>query len=90
MARKILIYSFVSCNINDIKEINDIVKSSYVTIMPLKGVLSVNGQTNHPLQPTYLILRMPPPPPHTLNIDASGGNNPCSLSDVAECSRILD
>ena len=47
---------FVSCNINNIKEINDIVKSSYVKIMPKQGVLSVNGQTNHPFQPTYLIL----------------------------------
>ena len=29
------------------------------------------------------------PPPYTLDIDDSGGNNSCSLSDVAECS-ILD
>ena len=32
----------------------------------------------------------PPPPSHTLDIDDSGGNNSCSLSDVAECSIILD
>ena len=31
-----------------------------------------------------------PPPPYTLNIDDSGGNNSCSLSDVADCSIILD
>ena len=36
--------------------------------------LSVNGQTNHPFQPTYLILWMPPPP-HKLDIDASGGTS---------------
>ena len=36
-----------------------------------------------------LILRMPPPP-YTLDIDDSGGNNSCSLSGVAECSIILD
>ena len=33
---------------------------------------------------------MPPPPPYTLDIDDHGGNNSCSLSDVAECSIILD
>ena len=38
-------------------------------------MLSVNGQINHPFQP--------------LDIDDSGGNNSCSLSDVAECSIIL-
>ena len=34
----------------------------------------------------------PPPTPYTLDIDIddSGGNNSCSLSDVAECSIILD
>ena len=35
-----------------------------------------------------LILWMPPP--YTLDIDDSGGNYSCSLSDVAECSIILD
>ena len=35
-----------------------------------------------------LILWMPPP--YTLYINDSGGNNSCSLSDVAECSIILD
>ena len=29
-------------------------------------------------------------PPPSLDIDASGGSNSCSLSNVAECSRILD
>ena len=33
----------------------------------------------------------PPPPLYTLDIDdRGGGNNSCSLSDVAECSIILD
>ena len=30
------------------------------------------------------------PPPYALDIDASVGNNSCSLSDVAECSIILE
>ena len=30
------------------------------------------------------------PPPYILDIDDSGGNHSCSLSDVAECSIILD
>ena len=30
------------------------------------------------------------PLPYTLDIDESGANNSCSLSDVAECSIILD
>ena len=51
---------FVSCNINNIKEINDIVKASYVKIMPLTSGLSVNGWINDPFQPMCLILWMPP------------------------------
>ena len=39
--------------------------------------------TPHPPNP-------PRHPPHTLDIDDNGVNNSCSLSDVAECSRILD
>ena len=35
-------------------------------------------------------MNAPPPPPFTLDIDDSGGNSSCSLSDVAECSIILD
>ena len=86
---------FVSCNINNIKEINDIVKASYVKIMPLTRSFecewinkspfptNVSDTVNAPPPP-------PPPPPYTLDIDDSGGNNSCSLSDVAECSIILD
>ena len=58
---------FVSCNINNIKEINDIVKASYVKIMPLTRSLECESHTGY-----------------------SGGNNSCSLSDVAECSIILN
>ena len=36
----------------------------------------------------YLILWMLPP--YTLDIDDTGGNNSGSLSDVAECSILLD
>ena len=87
---------FVSCNINNIKEINDIVKASYVKITPLTRSLecewinksslptnvfdTVNATHPHPA----------PIPPHTLDIDVSGGNNSCSWSDVVECSIILD
>ena len=85
---------FVSCNINNIKEINDIVKSSYVKIMPLTRSLECEWTNKSPL-PTNVLDTVnappppPPPPPHILDIDDSGGNNSCSLSDVAECSRIL-
>ena len=62
---------FVSCKKNNIKEINDVEKSSYVKIMPLTRSLQCKW-TNHPFQPTYLIVWMSPPP-HTLDINYSGG-----------------
>ena len=80
---------FVSCNINNIKEIKDIVKSSYVKIMPLTRSLECEWTNKSPL-PTNVFDTVNAPPPHTLDIDDSGGNNSCSLSDVAKCSRILD
>ena len=40
---------FVSCNINNIKEINDIVKSSYVKIMPLTMSLECEWTNKSPL-----------------------------------------
>ena len=82
---------FVSCNINNIKEINDIVKASYVKIMPLTRSLECEWINKSPL-PTNVFdtVNAPPPPPLTLDIDDSGGNNSCSLSDVVECSILLD
>ena len=44
---------------------------------------------NNGMRCMSLYILMPPPPPNTLDIDDSGGNS-CSLSDVAECSIILD
>ena len=82
---------FVSCNINNTKEINDIVKASCVKILPLTR--SVECQWINKLHLRTNVsdtVNAPPPPPYTLDIDDSGGNNPCSLSDVAECSIILD
>ena len=98
MARKILIYSsrvmpkhnpFVSCNINNTKEINDIVKESCVKIMPLTRSVECEWINESPL-PTNVSGTVNAPPPYTMDIDDSGGNNSCSLSDVAECSIILD
>ena len=98
MARKIPIYSsrvclnttlFVSCNINNTKKINDIVKASCVKIMPLTRSVEREWKNKSPL-PTNVSDTVNAPPPYTLDIDNSGGNNSCSLSDVAECSIILD
>ena len=41
--------TFVSCNINNIKEINDIVKSSYVKIIPLTRSLECEWANKSPL-----------------------------------------
>ena len=40
---------FVSCNINDIKEISDIVKASYIRIMPLTKSLECEWINKSPL-----------------------------------------
>ena len=74
----------VSCNIDNIKESNDIVKASYVKIMPLTRGLECEWINKSPL-PTNVSDIVNPPLPYTLDIDFSGGNNSCSLSDVAEC-----
>ena len=81
---------FVSCNINITKEINDIVKASYVKIMPLTRSVECEWTNKSPLPTNVSYCEWPPAPPYTLDIDDSGGNNSCSLSDVAECSIILD
>ena len=75
---------FVSRNIHKIKEINDIVKTSYVKITPITWSLECEWTNKSPLQTNVF------DNPHPLDIDDSGGNNSCNLSDVAECSRILD
>ena len=80
---------FVSCNINNTMEVNDIVKASYVNIMPLTRSLECEWTNKSPL-PTNVSDTVNAPPPYTLDIDDSGGNNSCTLSDVAECSIILD
>ena len=80
---------FVSCNIHNIKEINDIVKLSYSKIMPLTRSLECEWTNKSPL-PTNVFDTLNVPPSHTLDIDDNGGNNSCSLNDVAECSRIID
>ena len=80
---------FVSCNINNTKEINDIVKASCVKIMPLTRSVECEWLNKSPL-PTNVSDTVNAPLPYTLDIDDSGGNNSCSLSDVAECSIILD
>ena len=51
---------FVSCNINNIKEINDIVKASYVKIMLLTRSLECEWTKKSPLPTNVLILLMPP------------------------------
>ena len=68
---------------------NDIVKASYVKIMPLTMSLECEWISKSPL-PTNVSDTVNAPPPYTLDIDDSGGNNSCSLSDVAECSIILN
>ena len=80
---------FVSCNLHNIKEINAIVKSSYVKIKPLTRSLECEWISKSPL-PTNVFDVVNTPLPGTLDTDDSGGNNSCSLSDVAECSTILD
>ena len=80
---------FVSCNINNTKEINDIVKASCVKIMPLTRSVKCEWLNKSPL-PSNVPDTVNAPLPYTLDIDDSGGNNSCSLSDVAECSIILD
>ena len=64
---------FVSCNINITKEINDIVKASYVKIMPLTRSLECESINKSSL-PTKLSDTVNAPP-YTLDIDDSGGNN---------------
>ena len=90
---------FDFCNIHNIKKINDIVQSSYVKMMPLTRSLECEWTNKSPsLSSQHIWYREcpppppppPPPSPHTLDIDDSGGNNSCSLSDAAECSKILD
>ena len=63
---------FVSCNINNIKEINDIVKASYVKIMPLTRSLECEWINKPPL-PTIVSDTVNAPHPYTLDIDDSGG-----------------
>ena len=77
---------------NNIKEINDIVKASYVKIMPLTRGLEYEWINKSPL-PTNVsdtVHAPPPPPSFTLDIDDSEENNSCSLSDVAKCSIVFD
>ena len=57
---------FVSCNINDIKKINDIVKASYVKIMPLTRSLECEWTNKSPLPTTvFETVNAPPPSLHT-------------------------
>ena len=79
----------VSCNINNIKEINDTVKARYLRIMPLTRSLECEWINKSPLPTNMSDTVNGLPLPFTLDIDDSGGNNLCSLSDVAEYS-ILD
>ena len=87
--------------LHNIKEINDKVKSSYVKIMPLTRSLECEWTHKSPLPTNVFDTVNAPHPPHTLDIDDSWGwgvgvgcgvvgGNSCSLSDVAECSSILD
>ena len=80
---------FVSCYINNTKEINDIVKASCVKIMPLTRSVECEWMNKPPL-PTNVSDTVNAPLPYTLDVNDSGGNNSCSLSDVAECSIIPD
>ena len=57
--------------------------------MPLTRSLECEWINKSPL-PTNVSDTVNVPPPYTLGIDDSGGNNSCSLSDVAECSIIPD
>ena len=57
--------------------------------MPLTRSLGCKWISKSPLR-TNVFDTVNPTLPHTLDIDDSGGNNSCSLSDVAECSTILD
>ena len=61
---------FVSCNIHNSKEINDIVKSSYVKIKPLTRSLEYEWISKSPL-PTDVFNTMNAPLPHTLDIHPS-------------------
>ena len=63
---------FVSCNINNTKEINDIVKASCVKIMPLTRGVECEWTNKSPL-PTIVSDTVNAPPPYTLDIDDSGG-----------------
>ena len=63
---------FVSCNIHNIKEINDIVKSSYVKIKPLTRSLECEWISKSSL-PTNVFDTVNAPLPQTLDIDDSGG-----------------
>ena len=60
----------VSCYINNIKKINDIVKASYVKIMPLTRSLACEWINKSPL-PTNVsdIVNAPPPPRMSLDVD---------------------
>ena len=75
--------------LNNTKEINDTVKASCVKIMPLTRSVECEWKNKSHL-PTNVFDTVNAPPPYTLDIDDSGGNNSCNLSDVAECSIILD
>ena len=73
MARTILIYSSrVSCNINNTKTINDIVKASCVKIRPLTRSVECEWMNKSPLS-TNVSDTVNATPPYTLDIDDSGG-----------------
>ena len=62
--------SFVSCNINNIKEINDIVKASYVKIMPLTRSLECEWINKSPLPANVSdTMNAPLPLPYTQDIN---------------------
>ena len=64
--------TFVSCNIHNVKEINDIVKSSYVTITTLIRSLACEWIKKSPLPTNAFDTVYTPSPPHTLDIDDRG------------------